>query len=134
MISYGRMLQTQPETWSTQLWNYMQLDARNLSQDLSFFVSNSASSHKWRKPEHPAIKCNLDATLNQQQNSTDAKAVVDTVHSSKVHNSEFGSLINCYRTLLAKDNTYSLRFFRRQADKVARALVKAACSYASPSI
>ncbi|XVF53832.1 hypothetical protein PTKIN_Ptkin05aG0130800 [Pterospermum kingtungense] len=63
---------------------------------------------------------------------SDAKIVVDAVHSSKPNSSKFGLLIKNCSLLLNKDEDYKLCFIRRQANKVAHALARAACSYASP--
>ncbi|XVE87983.1 hypothetical protein DITRI_Ditri19aG0031800 [Diplodiscus trichospermus] len=45
------------------------LEARNQHQDTLSTYSNSVTEHRWRKPYHPAFKCNLDAALILQENS-----------------------------------------------------------------
>ncbi|XVF71794.1 hypothetical protein PTKIN_Ptkin12aG0067800 [Pterospermum kingtungense] len=64
---------------------------------------------------------------------TDAKTIVDAVHSNEDF-TEFGSLIKQCKQLMTSDNVFSVCFVRRQANKIAHALTRSLCSFASPSV
>ena len=64
---------------------------------------------------------------------SDCKAMVDTFHSSLPNYSKFGCLVLRCRSLASLIENVFIIFVKRQANKVAHTLTRAACSFASSS-
>ena len=64
---------------------------------------------------------------------TDCKAVVDAFHFHIIDQSEFGCLVNDYKALFSLNANFSLRFIKRQANRVTYIVVRVACYNDSPS-
>lgn len=62
------------------------------------------------------------------------KFMVDWVNISSTDYSEFSSIIRSCMVLLNQAVIFSVKFVRRQANKVAHALARASCFHASPTI
>ncbi|XVF51873.1 hypothetical protein PTKIN_Ptkin04bG0219100 [Pterospermum kingtungense] len=62
----------------------------------------------------------------------DAKLVVTAMQSTVLDLSEFGTIILNCKSIFNQGEAFSLNFVKRQANKVAHALARSSCCYASP--
>jgi ribonuclease HI len=62
---------------------------------------------------------------------SDAKLVVEAVHSTKQGNSELSSIISSIKLLLQQHSNFEVKFTKRQANMAAHTLARAACSWPS---
>jgi ribonuclease HI len=81
-----------------------------------------------------AIKFSIDSGMNLVIFESDSKIVIDVVNSDSVPQNELGDIVHRCKDLLATHNGYVVRHVRRQANKVAHTIARAALSYPSPHI
>jgi ribonuclease HI len=81
-----------------------------------------------------AIKYAIERGMSSVIFESDCKIVIDIVLSDLVPPNELGDIIHRCKDLLASHNGYVVRHIRRQANKVAHTITRAALSHPSPHI
>lgn len=84
----------------------------------------------------------LNSTLEWLDNSEhhndilemDCRLVLDDANKDKLNLSQYGVILQDYKTLLSRHNNYKIVFTKRQANGSTYALTRAALSYASCNI
>ena len=80
-----------------------------------------------------AVKWIIPLQLSHVVFETNCKAVVDAFHSHIIDQYEFGCLVQDCKALFSLNANLTLCFIKRQANRVAHIVARAACYNASPS-
>lgn len=106
-----------------------------------FVVGHTVHSPSAPAAKEPETLCLLDAlqwiqSLHMENVifESDAKTLVDVIHSNKSNIFEFSALVDDCKVILQIKQTFKVCFVKRQANTIANVLAKTACSYADPSI